>query len=216
MTKTTRRPRPNRRLIGGVFAFVALVAFIAVVATDGDEPTVEEAARLETGVVTVSGQALPPLPKSGADPATGTVAPSVLSERRGDVATIEPETLEQPTMVVFLAHWCPHCQSEVPRLVDLAENGTFTGVRTIAVLTATDPARPNHPPSDWLDREDWHGERLFDDEAATAAAAYGVTSFPFTVYLDADGAVFHRSAGEQTPAQITDAIEAITAAAVAP
>ena len=38
---------------------------------------------------------------------------------------------------MFLAHWCPHCQAEVPRLVELAEQGAFDGVDVTAVATGT-------------------------------------------------------------------------------
>ena len=29
-----------------------------------------------------------------------------------------------PTMYVFLAHWCPHCNDEIPELIELATAAT--------------------------------------------------------------------------------------------
>ena len=48
-------------------------------------------------------------------------------------------------MVVFLAHWCPHCQAEVPELVELAKEGVFDGVDVTAVATGTPTRTPQLP-----------------------------------------------------------------------
>ena len=40
--------------------------------------------------------------------------------------------------------------------------------------------------------EAWAAEQLYDDEAGTAAAAYGLSGFPFLVFVDADGQVVRR------------------------
>ena len=212
MNRTTRpRPTasgPDPKVIGLVVAFVVFIVFVAVVVISGDDPP-PEAGVGEQGVVTTTGATLPALPDSGPDPAVGKTAPMLTSERPGDVVTVEPGEGDGPLMLVFLAHWCPHCQAELPVLTDLAEDGAFDGVRTVAVLTSTDPDRPNYPPSAWLDREGWPGDRLFDDPGNVAAAAYGVTSFPFTVYVDADGEVTRRHAGSQPPEQIVAEADSI-------
>ncbi len=82
----------------------------------------------------------------------------------------------------------------------------------MAVLTGTTEERDNFPPSAWLDREGWTGERLFDDEESTAAATYGLLSFPMMVFLDADGNVVERLSGEQEPATIQAAVDEAVAA----
>ena len=51
---------------------------------------------------------------------------------------------------MFLAHWCPHCQAEMPRLVALAKAGKLDGVDVTGVATGTNPGYPNYPPSAWL------------------------------------------------------------------
>lgn len=205
------RNGPDVRVVIGVIGAVLVltVAAIAFVAS-GDEESVPVASSdvTEFGVVQVSGSPLAPLPESGDDPAVGQVAPAMLSERPNGAVSIEPGADGEPTMLVFLAHWCPHCQSELPRIVELASDGELDGVRTVAVLIATDESRPNFPPSAWLDRERWTGEEFYDDADGLASAAYGVTSFPFLVFLDADGKVVQRLAGEQEPKAITAAVAA--------
>ena len=113
-------------------------------------------------------------------------------------------------MLVFLAHWCPHCQVELPLLVSMAEAGAFDGVRTVAVLTGTNPDAPNFPPVPWLDREGWSGEVARDDPQASAANAYGLSSYPFLVMLDADGTVVGRVSGEQPDEVVQSLVDAGT------
>lgn len=200
--------RPDLRVIGAVIAIVVAVVLVAVLVIDGGDEAAD--AGSQYGVVTTSGGPLPPLPDGGDDPAAGALAPDLVSERAEGTLTVEPAADGEPTMLVFLAHWCPACQAELPHLVDLAEAGAFDGVRTVAVLTSSDENSPNYPPSAWLDEEGWTGDRLFDDEAGRAGAAYGLTSFPFVVYVDADGTVTGRHAGAQTEAEVTAAIDELT------
>ena len=149
---------------------------------------------LATAEVEVGGQTLPPLPDGGDDPALGMPAPTLQGvDPSGDPAAVE---YEQPTLIAFLAHWCPHCQAELPELVALAEEGTLDGIDAVVVLTGTDEARPNHPPGPWLDREGWTGRVVLDDEGGPAASAFGLTSYPYLVLVDADGQVVDRNAGE--------------------
>jgi hypothetical protein len=54
----------------------------------------------------------------------------------------------------------------------------------------------------WLEREQWAGEVFLDDEAGTAARSYGLSSYPFLVFLDADGKVVARTSGEVPAADI--------------
>jgi thiol-disulfide isomerase/thioredoxin len=64
-------------------------------------------------------------------------------------------------VVVFVAHWCPHCQAEVPRIVALAKAGKVS-VPIVGVATGTDASAPNYPPSAWLQREGWPYPVLVD------------------------------------------------------
>ena len=113
-------------------------------------------------------------------------------------------------LIAFVAHWCPHCQAEVPRIVDLADDqGEIDGVQVAAVATSSTPDRPNFPPGDWLASEDWPGPVLVDsepeaDQLPTAAAAYGEAGFPFLVAVDAEGKVVARASGEQGDQGLAD------------
>lgn len=212
-TPAAKASGPNPTVIISVVVGVVVLAAVAIVIAasgggdDSGAPTTEELQN-QYGIVTIQGEALPPMPEGGDDPAVGQAAPDVISERVAGQTRLEPAEEGRPTMAVFLAHWCPHCQRELPVLVEMAEDGAFDGVRTVAVLTNTTDTRPNFPPSAWLDEEGWTGDRLFDDEMATAGAAYGLSGFPMMVFTDAEGRVVQRLSGEQPREVIEAAISA--------
>lgn len=187
--------RRQMRTLGIAVVLIAAVAIAAVVinALGGEEAT--DAGVSQTQPVTVTGE---PLPVFGAepDPAVGMAAPSLAGETfDGSPISITPG--QGPMAIWFLAHWCPHCQAEVPRIVALAQQGKLPeGVLITAVSTAVDPAAPNYSPSAWLDAEGWTFPVMADDENGTAATAYGLQGFPFLVLVHADGNVTARSSGE--------------------
>lgn len=197
----TARRAPNVVLL--VVIGVALIGVIAVLLTrGGGDDAQTTAAAAETRSVSVVGNALPSLEDPASDAAIGEQAPVLSGETfAGDSVTVgKPGT---PQLIVFLAHWCPHCQREVPVLVGwLEENGVPEGVDLYAVATSIDAAKPNYPPSKWLEREGWTITTLVDAKESTASAAYGLSGFPFFVALHADGTVAARASGELDASQL--------------
>lgn len=187
----------NRRwwVIGGVVAVVA-VALAAAFASGEPEPAKDPEA-----TVAISGSPLVRFADPASDPAVGQAAPRAVGAGfDGSEVRIEPTG--EPTVVVFVAHWCPSCQAEVPRIVQLAAAGGTEGVRLVGVATANDPLRPNYPASEWLDREGWPAPVLVDDKASSLATAYGLSAYPFFAVLDGDGNVLFRVTGELDPASL--------------
>ena len=114
-----------------------------------------------------------------------------------------------PTMLVFLAHWCPHCNREVPRLIDWKEQGLVPdNLRVVGITTASRNDQANWPPSEWIETMKWPFEVMADSETQQAAAAYGVDGFPFMVILDAQGNVAKRMSGEVEVADLVSIIDA--------
>lgn len=208
---STRRTRAAGRgallIVGsGVLLLAVLGAVLAVVLGSEDGADGATAAEVPAfGEVTVAGSPLPQLGE-GADPAIGAPAPVVRGvSPAGESVEVGPG---EPTLVVFLAHWCPHCQAELPRLVDLAAGGGFEGIRAVAVLTGTNPNAPNFPPVSWLTREGWPGDVLLDSTDFAAAAAFGLGGYPYLVVLDTDGAVVGRGSGEMPMDEVAGMIAA--------
>lgn len=182
---------------------VLLAAVLAVALTSGGEGTVttssgEQVEAIVYGEPALQSEALPELPQGGADPAVGMLAPAI----EGQDLAGEPTTIPgagRPKIVMFLAHWCPHCQAEVPRVQEwLDESGMPSDVDLYAVATGTSSSRTNFPPGDWLREKGWSVPTLVDDEQSTAANAYGLLTYPYFVVVDSSGKVVTRASGEIT------------------
>ena len=159
--------------------------------------------------VTVTGEVLFPYDSAAApDPSVGSPAP-ILSgfDFQGDAVTIDPSA-NGPYMIVFLAHWCPHCNAEVPRLLDWkASGGVPPELNVLGVATAVSSSAPNFPPAQWFSDKGWSwpvmvDESTGDGQAGKAAATYGATGWPYFVIVGADGLVKARSSGEITIADL--------------
>ena len=160
--------------------------------------------------VKVAGDKLAPMPESGDDPAVGKAAPTLTGyDLAGRPVTIDPGSDGKATMVVFLAHWCPHCNYEIPVLNEWKEKGlTPPNLRVVGVTTASRQDQANWPPSKWLVAKKWAFDQFADSEKQDASAAYGVGGYPFLVFIDAAGNVTSRSSGEVPVEKITEAANA--------
>ena len=162
------------------------------------------------GPVEVIGASLPALTTEdmAADPAVGMAAPVLVGEGYDGSTVRVNATAAGPTMVVFLAHWCPHCNDEIPRINELRDAGRLpAALNVVAVSTASNPGRPNFPPGEWLDDMDWTFPAMADGidttrETFIGADAFGVTGFPFTALIDANGEVTARWSGGREPDEI--------------
>jgi protein-disulfide isomerase len=184
----------NKRIlwiVGGVVGLALIVALAASVAT---EQPVDEGVAF--GPVTVEGSVLPEYSRDVVDGSIGMVAPTITGEDAdGNPVTIGPDG--RAKVVAFMAHWCPHCQRDLPVLKGwLDQTGGDPAVDVYAVTTLSDRVRPNFPPQDWLAREGWSEAVILDDENDTAARALGLTGTPFYVVLDGSNTVLSRVSGE--------------------
>jgi len=203
-------------IVVGIVAILGVLLAISALGGDGGDggdgggggggDRVEVSAEVD-----VEGTGLPDFTGAGRDPAIGASAPRIGS------VTFDGSSIEaggatgSPYALIFLAHWCPHCQAEVPRLVALADGKTIEGVDVVGVATGTSEQRPNYPPSRWLAREEWPFPVLVDDVASTAARAYGLTSYPYMVFVDAQGKVAGRTSGEVSESDLRKIFSALAA-----
>ena len=195
-------------VVVGVVIAVGIVAIVAGRGTSSSggsaSPsggTVVPSGKLDYGQVAVSGTALTPKPDSGADPMVGTVVPSVTGQQfDGKQLTISADG--KPQIIMVVAHWCSHCQAEVPRVQKwLDKDGMPADVELVTVATSNDPAKGNFPAADWLRREKWSVPTIVDDKQGQAGAALGVSGFPYFIVTDAQGKVVYRTSGEITEDQ---------------
>ncbi len=206
MTPPLPPPQPPKRRTGLVVGLavalavaVALIVALLVTGSDDGDVVTEQTDDLpgENQDVVVDGKQLPPLPEPGDDDEAIGLEPPLLQGFSFDRSPVNVEPGGTPKMVVFLAHWCPHCNAEIPRLIEWKESGQMPeGLELIGVSTGTRPDGPNYPPSAWLDAKGWPWPAMADSETAAAATAYGLTSYPYFVVIGADGTVKVRFSGE--------------------
>jgi cytochrome c biogenesis protein CcmG/thiol:disulfide interchange protein DsbE len=208
------RPRGNDQtrtllLIAAVVAVIAVLGVVVALVVGGDDDGGgDEGGTDMYRPVTVDGEALAaftPEIRAGEldDPVVGEAAPVVSGvDYAGNEITIDPAT-DGPTMVVLLAHWCPHCNNEIPVLNEWRDSGEIPDdLDIVGVSTGVSSDAPNYPPDEWLVEKDWQWPVLADDRApdeespAPAMGAYGGTSYPTMVLIDADGRVRTRLSGE--------------------
>jgi len=218
MSPAKPNPKPQLPIFWiALGALVVVVVGAIVFASIGKDDTKKSkvtsggtATTKEFGTVTVTGDALATF-KSGKDTADGTNIPTVSGENfAGTPVVIEPDGKAQ--MIVFLAHWCPHCNAEAPRLADfLTQNGGVPdGTDLVIVPTGSNADSPNWPPSAWVKTMGLGSvTTLVDDKDGTAARAFGLSSYPFIVLVGADGTVIERRAGEQANGFFAQAFDAL-------
>lgn len=213
-------PEPPKRkfpVLPVVFVLIAGLLVAAVVLTGGnDELDADPDAPDEFGTPAVDGEALvaypnPPPAAPAADPAFGAPMPSVTGSDFGGSA-VELAADGTAKGIVFLAHWCSHCRAEVPRVTEwLAETGGVAGTEIVAVATAMSRTEANFPASSWLEREEWPTPVIADDEAGSVHRAFGGGGFPYWVFVNGEGQVVARTAGQLD----TGTLEALLIAAAA-
>lgn len=205
------------RWVAAAGVLVAVAVLVAVVSTGGASGGGDSGA-FSVSVsksVRVTGQELAAAPKQSgladpsSDPAVGSVIPTVdATSMGGEDVTLSPG---RPTVVVFVAHWCGHCQKEVPLLVEWTDAGAVPAeVDFVAVSSRVDKNANNFPPTKWLSREGWQGMVIADDAASSVLGAYGGSGFPYFVAVDGDGKVVQRASGELTRAEFDELIASVT------
>lgn len=200
----------RQRRLGVLLAALALIA--AACGSDGGdtgtastataEPAHESVegldhdATAQTSAVTIDGAPLPAF--DGSDAGLGETAPTLTGQRH-DGTEFSVGADGTTKIVYFLAHWCPHCQEELPLVQRLVNEGSFPeGVELIAVSTALNAERPNYPASAWFETEAFSGDIMRDSELNEALIAFGGSGFPYAVALDGDNNLLARVGGQQS------------------
>lgn len=205
------RSRTLPLLIGGIAILAA--AAIALLLTQGGDTLARPssaAGSADASAAVVTGGALPAFQDGAQDPAVGQPIPEV-SGASFDGSPVSIERDGTPKLLLFLAHWCPHCREEVPKVQDWIDaNGLPEGVDFVSVATSIDPNRPNYPPDTWLSGEGWTPPVVVDGDERIATA-FGLTAFPYWVAVNGDGTVVQRWTGAVDPSQLGELFDGLRA-----
>ncbi len=226
-SKTQTIANPSQGSNTGFIVAVAAILVIGLgavaflVTNRGEGASTVEAGE-QVGEVTIEGSALSPMPQgvnltdSSTEPSFGQPIPTLIgTDFDGGDVVIEDDG--RPKVIYFLAHWCPHCQREVPQVQSLIDAGRVPeGLDLYAVSTAVDRGRGNFPVSTWLEEEGFTVPVARDDAASSALLAFGNGGFPYAVYVDGDNNLLARSSGELGADAIASLWELTAASATAP
>ena len=195
----------GKKLMNKNFIFVGAIVLVVGLAVAIGVSLVDEPldGNLPEGETTISGDALPEYAgENDINISVGLQAPSFSGpDQNSEIISLEKNGKSK--ILLFLAHWCPHCQAEVPVVQEYIDTfGLPADVEVIGILTSIDRSRDNYPPHDWLVKEGWSETQIYDLDREIGTA-YGLNAFPYWVTLDKDLKVVNRVTGELTPDQIT-------------
>ena len=192
----------NKNFIIAGAVILVLGLAIAIGVTLSSEPV---AAGLPEGETTVTGELLPEFAGENDDNVAAGLAAPIFSAPNENSEIVSLEKNGNAKALLFLAHWCGYCQKEVPVVQGFIDStGVPTGVDVIAIATSIDRGRENYPPQKWLADEGWSETQLYDLDREIGNA-YGLTAFPYWVFLDKDLNVVARRTGN-LPADMVGAL----------
>ena len=192
----------NKNFIIAGAVILVLGLAIAIGVTLSSEPV---AAGLPEGETTVTGDLLPEFAGENDDNIALGLAAPIFSAPNENSEIVSLEKNGNAKALLFLAHWCGYCQKEVPVVQGFIDSvGVPQGVDVIAIATSIDRGRENYPPQRWLADEGWSETQLYDLDREIGNA-YGLTAFPYWVFLDKDLNVVARRTGN-LPADMVGAL----------
>ena len=192
----------NKNFIIAGAVILVLGLAIAIGVTLSSEPV---AAGLPEGETTVTGDLLPEFAGENDDNIALGLAAPIFSAPNENSEIVSLEKNGNAKALLFLAHWCGYCQKEVPVVQGFIDSvGGPPGVDVIAIATSIDRGRENYPPQRWLADEGWSETQLYDLDREIGNA-YGLTAFPYWVFLDKDLNVVARRTGN-LPADMVGAL----------
>jgi len=201
---------PSKRLpialIVGAALAVGLIAVIVITMGSGSADAVE------VGAPVVTGDPLPEFETVANDTAVGMTIPEVTgADFAGTPVSITRDG--RAKVIMFFAHWCSVCQQEVPLIAGWLPGATLPeGVDLISVSTGVNPNQANYPPSAWMEREGWAVPVILDDAGYSVADAFGLSAYPYFVFVDGDGKVAVRLTGGLATATIESILDALAGA----
>ena len=192
----------NKNFIIAGAVILVLGLAIAIGVTLSSEPV---AAGLPEGETTVTGDLLPEFAGENDDNIALGLAAPIFSAPNENSEIVSLEKNGNAKALLFLAHWCGYCQKEVPVVQGFIDSaGVPPGVDVIAIATSIDRGRENYPPQKWVADEGWSETQLYDLDREIGNA-YGLTAFPYWVFLDKDLNVVARRTGN-LPADMVGAL----------
>jgi len=135
-------------------------------------------------------------PPPVASPVAGATAPDFNVVAKDGSTLSKAQILGKPTLMVFFASWCPHCNNEAPLLKDLAAKNPDVQVVMVGV-------GDRETASDIYDFQQKHDLPFPTyQDGGKAAAAYGIASYPTVMAVDKGGVIRDVQTGEKSTVEL--------------
>lgn len=109
----------------------------------------------------------------------------------------------KPTLVTVWAHWCPHCQKELPIIQQLStEQAANFNFLTLTTAAGQQPAQTQYATPATLMQTQGITIPTLRDDGMKAMNALGAEGFPTLLMVDADGVVVGKASGEMPKDQL--------------
>jgi thiol-disulfide isomerase/thioredoxin len=139
-------------------------------------------------------------PPPVASPVAGATAPDFNVVAKDGSTLTKAQILGKPTMMVFFASWCPHCNNEAPLIKEIAAKNPDVQVVMIGV-------GDRETPSDIYDFQQKHDLPFPTyQDGGKAAAAYGIASYPTIMAVDKSGIIRDVQTGEKSTTELNSMI----------
>jgi peroxiredoxin len=136
-------------------------------------------------------------PPPVASPVAGATAPDFNITAQDGSTLTKANLAGKPTVMVFFASWCPHCQTEAPRIKDLAAKNPDVQV----VMVGVGDRETTGDIYDFQKKFDLPFPTYAD--GGKAASAYGIASYPTIMAVDKNGIIKGVATGEKSPEELS-------------
>lgn len=114
----------------------------------------------------------------------------------------------KPVVLNFWASWCPPCKSEMPRFD--AKYGEVKDSVVFMMVDLVDGQRETQAKGQQYVADQGFTFPVYFDKQQQAAAAYGISSIPTTIFIDANGDILAGYQGAIDEKTLTSAIALIS------
>ncbi len=198
--KTDGRPWLFPVIVGGV-VIIAIVAIVGFVVIGGGS---------DSGDSSDSGQS-PTGESGGSVAAVGDQAPPLSGKNMtGDGTVSLSDMAGKPTLVVFWANWCPHCQAELPVVQQVweAADGRYN-VLTVASAQEANPTSAQYSTAEKFIETVGMTMPTIDDSDNKALDTWGVQGFPSIYVVDSSGKIVDQPSPGASASQLEQTLKSV-------
>lgn len=171
-------------------AFLALAYFAYVTLTDQYNPKKE----------------IPPQDNSSQDDLKNAAPDFTVFDVQGNEVKLS-DFVGKPIVLNFWASWCPPCKGEMPHFNEVYASEKEDIV--FLMIDLVDGQRETQAKGQKYVDDQGYGFPIYFDSQQQAAAAYGISSIPTTVFIDSDGNIVKAYQGAIDKETLLEEIESI-------